>query len=113
MKIIAAIAPLKRNISLTDADLASLEELLLNAEAVESREKFEEVYGKNLSLKLFIRQLVEFNRNAAKQAFGKYLEGSSFNNTQIPLVETIIDYLIQNGAMDAELPYELLFNDLH
>ncbi|BBD62967.1 type III restriction enzyme res subunit (plasmid) [Nostoc sp. HK-01] len=48
----------KRNIPLTDADLASLEELLFNAEAVESRERFEEVYGNNLSLKLFIRQLV-------------------------------------------------------
>lgn len=45
-------APLKRNIPLSDADLASLEELLFNAEAVESREQFEEVYGKNLSLKL-------------------------------------------------------------
>ncbi|MBE9209428.1 hypothetical protein IQ244_23585 [Nostoc sp. LEGE 06077] len=42
----------KRNIPLTDADLASLEELLFNAEAVESRERFEEVCGKNLNLKL-------------------------------------------------------------
>jgi type I restriction enzyme R subunit len=53
--------------------------LLFNAEAVESRERFEEVYGKTLSLKLFIRQLDGLDRNAAKQAFGKYLEGSSFN----------------------------------
>lgn len=70
-----AIAPLKRNIPLTDADLLSLEELLFNAEAVESRERFEEVYGKNLNLKLFIRQLIGLDRNAAKEAFGKYLEG--------------------------------------
>ncbi|WP_199338697.1 type I restriction-modification enzyme R subunit C-terminal domain-containing protein [Nostoc sp. FACHB-145] len=85
-----AIAKLKRNISLTDTDLASLEELLFNAEAVESRERFEEVYRKNISLKLFIRQVVELDRNAAKEAFGKYLEGSSFNATQIRFVETII-----------------------
>jgi len=43
------ITKLKRNIPLTNVDLASLEELLFNAEAVESRERFEEVYGKNLS----------------------------------------------------------------
>lgn len=67
------LAQLKRNIPLTDADLLSLEELLFNTEAVESRERFEEVYGKNLSLKLFIRQLVGLNRNAAKEAFGRYL----------------------------------------
>ncbi|MBE9210619.1 hypothetical protein IQ244_29775 [Nostoc sp. LEGE 06077] len=108
-----AIAKLKRNIPLTDADLTSLEELLFNAEAVESRERFEEVCGKNLNLKLFIRQLVGLDRNAAKQAFGKYLEGSSFNATQIRFVETIIDYLTQNGVMDAGLLYEPPFTDLH
>ncbi|BAY20221.1 type III restriction enzyme res subunit (plasmid) [Anabaenopsis circularis NIES-21] len=108
-----AIAKLKRNIPLTDADLLSLEELLFNAEAIESRERFEEVCGKNLNLKLFIRQLVGLDRNAAKQAFGKYLEGSSFNATQIRFVETIIDYLTQNGVMDAGLLYEPPFTDLH
>lgn len=107
-----AIAKLKRNIPLTDADLLSLKELLFNTEAVESREGFEEVYGKNLSLKLFIRQLVGLDRNAAKQAFGKYLEDSSFNATQIRFVETIIDYLTQNGVMDAGLLYEPPFTDL-
>ncbi|MDZ8104761.1 MAG: hypothetical protein RM338_03935 [Nostoc sp. DedQUE12a] len=57
-RIIAAIAKLKRNIPLTDADLVYLEKLLFNTEAVESRERFKEVYRKNLSLKLFIRQLL-------------------------------------------------------
>jgi type I restriction enzyme, R subunit len=108
-----AIAKLKRNNPLTDADLASLEELLFNAAAIESRERFEEVYGKNLSLKLFIRQLVGLDRNAAKQAFAQYLEGSTFNATQIRFVETIIDYLTQNGIMDAGLLYEPPFTDLH
>jgi type I restriction enzyme R subunit len=108
-----AIAKLKRNLPLTDADLASLEELLFNAEAIESRERFETVYGKNLSLKLFIRQLVGLDRNAAKQAFAQYLEGNTFNATQIHFVNTIIDYLTQNGVMDAGLLYEPPFTDLH
>ncbi|MBD2439801.1 type I restriction-modification enzyme R subunit C-terminal domain-containing protein [Nostoc sp. FACHB-110] len=113
MKTIAVIAKIKRNIPLTDTNLASLEELLFNAEAIESQERFEEVCGKNLNLKLFIRQLVGLDRNAAKQAFGRYLEGSSFNATQIRFVETIIDYLTQNGVMDAGLLYEPPFTDLH
>lgn len=107
------IAKLKRNIPLTDADLASLEELLFNAEAIESRERFFEVYGKNVSLKLFIRQLVGLDRNAAKEAFAQYLSGSTFNATQIRFVNTIIDYLTQNGVMDAGLLYEPPFTDLH
>ena len=74
---------------------------------------FGEVYGKNLSLKLFIRQLVGLDRNTAKQAFAQYLEGSTFNANQIRFVETIIDYLTQNGVMDAGLLYEAPFTDLH
>lgn len=108
-----AIAKLKRNIPLTDADLASLESMLFNAEAVESREKFEEVYGKNFSLKLFIRQLVGLDRNAAKQAFSRYLEGSTFNANQIRFVEYIVDHLTQNGVMDIGLLYQQPFTDLH
>ncbi|WP_313954968.1 type I restriction-modification enzyme R subunit C-terminal domain-containing protein [Nostoc sp. FACHB-145] len=49
--------------------------------------------------------MVGLDRNAAKEAFGKYLQGSSFNATQIRFVETIIDYLTQNGVMDAGLLY--------
>lgn len=108
-----AIAKLKRNVPLTDADLASLEELLFNAEAIESRERFFAVYGKNLSLKLFIRQLVGLDRNAAKQAFAQYLQGSTFNATQIRFVNTIIDHLTQNGVMDEGLLYAKPFTDLH
>ncbi|BAY47585.1 type III restriction enzyme res subunit [Scytonema sp. HK-05] len=104
---------LKRNVPLTDADLTSLEEMLFGAAAIESRERFEEVYGKNLSLKLFIRQLVGLDRNTAKQAFAQYLEGSTFNANQIRFVEIIIDYLTQNGVMDAGLLYEPPFTDLH
>lgn len=108
-----AIAKLKRNVALTQADLSDLENLLFNAEAIESRERFAEVYGKDISLKLFIRQLVGLDRNAAKASFAKYLEHTTFNATQIRFVETIIDYLTQNGVMDAGLLYEPPFTDLH
>lgn len=108
-----AIAKLKRNVALTQADLTALENLLFNAEAIESRERFAEVYGKDISLKLFIRQLVGLDRNAAKASFAKYLEHTTFNATQIRFVETIIDYLTQNGVMDAGLLYEPPFTDLH
>lgn len=53
--------------STTDADLLSLEELLFNAEAVESPERFKEVHSKDFSLKPFIRQLVGLDTNFAKQ----------------------------------------------
>ncbi|HEY9653298.1 MAG TPA: DEAD/DEAH box helicase family protein, partial [Coleofasciculaceae cyanobacterium] len=108
-----AIAKLKRNAPLTESDLDSLEQMLFGAQEIESRSRFEEVYGKDLSLKLFIRKLVGLDRSAAKQAFATYLEGSNFSANQIHFVETIIDYLTQNGVMDPGLLYESPFTDSH
>ncbi|MBW4511102.1 MAG: DEAD/DEAH box helicase family protein [Scytonematopsis contorta HA4267-MV1] len=107
-----AIAKLKRNIPLTDADLTALQEILFNGEAVESKERFEAVYGQK-NLKLFIRELVGLDRSAAKEAFGKYLVGGNFNAKQIRFVENIIDYLTQKGVMDPGMLYEPPFTDLH
>jgi type I restriction enzyme R subunit len=108
-----AIAKLKRNVPLTQTDLESIEEMLFGASEIESRERFEAVFGKNLSLKLFIRKLVGLDRNAAKLAFAQYLEGGNFSANQIRFVETIIDHLTQNGVMDPGLLYEPPFTDLH
>lgn len=104
-----AIAKLKRNAPLTESDLESLEQMLFGAQEIESRDRFEEVYGKDVSLKLFIRKLVGLDRNAAKQAFATYLEGGNFSANQIRFVENIIDYLTQNGVMDPGLLYEADF----
>ena len=87
--------------------------MLFDAEEIESRERFEQVYGTGRSLKLFIRQLVGLDRNAAKDAFSQYLVGSTFTAGQIRFVETIIDYLTQNGVMNPGLLYEPPFTNIH
>ncbi|MBD3886257.1 DEAD/DEAH box helicase family protein [Phormidium tenue FACHB-886] len=108
-----AIAKLKRNTPLTDSDLESLETMLFASTEIESREQFEKVFGKDLSLKLFIRKLIGLDRNAAKQAFAQYLESSNLSANQIRFIENIIDYLTQNGVMDPGQLYELPFTEAH
>ena len=108
-----AIAKLKRNLPLTETDLNALEQMLFDSQAVEGRERFEQVFGKDLSLKLFIRKLVGLDRNAAKEAFSQYLEGNAFSANQIRFVETIIDYLTQQGVMDISQLYEPPFTEAH
>jgi type I restriction enzyme, R subunit len=108
-----AIAKLKRNLPLTPDDLQSLETMLYDADAIGSRAQFESVFGRNDSLALFIRKLVGLDRAAAKTAFAQYLEASTFNANQIRFIETIIDYLTQQGIMDPGLLYEPPFTDLH
>lgn len=65
--------------------------MLFGASEIESRERFEAAFGKNISLKLFICKLVGLDRNAAKLAFTQYLESGNFSANQIRFVETIID----------------------
>ncbi|MGB7248728.1 MAG: DEAD/DEAH box helicase family protein [Phormidesmis sp.] len=108
-----AIAKLKRNHPLTETDLNALEEILYTAEAAETQARFEEVFGKRKSLKRLIREIVGLDRSAAKQAFAQYLKGTNFRANQIRFVETIIDYLTQNGIMDPGLLYEAPFTDTH
>ena len=108
-----AIAKLKLNVPLTQTDLESMKEMLFAAPEIESRDRFEAVYGTDLSLKLFIRKLIGLDRNAAKLAFAQYLENGSFSANQIRFVEIIIDYLTQNGIMNPGLLYEPPFTDLH
>ncbi len=108
-----AIAKLKRNIPLTEVDLTELEQMLFSSAEIESKERFEEVYGQDTSLRLFIRKIVGLDRHAAKQAFALYLEGSNFSANQIRFVKIIIDYLTQNGIMNPGLLYESPFTDIH
>ena len=114
-----AIAKLKRNRPLTDADLTDLEDILFSPdpstpqETQQNRQRFEEVFGKHKSLKLLIREIVGLDRSEAKKAFSHYLEGTIFSANQIRFVETIIDYLTQNGTMDPGLLYEAPFTETH
>lgn len=108
-----AIAKLKRNLPLTPTDLAALESMLFESPEIESRERFEEVFGTNQSLALLIRKMVGLDRNASKQAFATYLDGTTMSANQIRFIEMIIDYLTQNGVMDPGLLYEPPFTDLH
>ncbi|WP_204150718.1 DEAD/DEAH box helicase family protein [Leptolyngbya sp. CCY15150] len=108
-----AIAKLKRNTPLTDADLSELEAMLFAADEIESRERFETVFGKTKSLKRLIREIVGLDRIAAKAAFATYLEGTTLSANQIRFIENIIDYLTQHGIMDPGMLYESPYTDTH
>jgi type I restriction enzyme, R subunit len=72
-------------------------------------------YAKQTSqgLGLFIRSLVGLDREAAKQAFGSFLSGSTVSATQIEFINLIIDYLTHHGTMEPSLLYESPFIDIN
>ncbi len=107
------IHKLKNNRQITPSDLSELEKLLFNADEIEDKKKFEQAFGHQDKLGLFIRQLVGLDRQAAIQAFDAYLNNNNFSASQIRFINKIIDYLTQNGVMNPRMLYEPPFTEIH
>ncbi|WP_372875939.1 DEAD/DEAH box helicase family protein [Pseudomonas sp.] len=108
-----AIAKLRHNRALTPSDLNELEHFVYDSEPVESRSRFEECYGRDKPLTLLIRSLVGLDRNAAKEAFGQFLDDNRYSSQQIRFVEMIIERLTRQGVIEAGQLYEPPFTALH
>jgi len=108
-----AIAKLRHNKPLTPTDLRELERFVYEAEPVESRKRFEDAFGKGVSLPAFIRSLVGMDRNAAKEAFSRFLDESRYSSQQIRFVEMIIDRLTRQGIVELGQLYEPPFTSIH
>ena len=63
-------------------------------------------------LGLFVRSLVGLDREAAKRAFGEFLEGQAATANQIEFVNLIVDYLTEHGAMSPAHLYASPFTDI-
>jgi len=50
-------------------------------------------------------------RDAAAEAFSRFLDGSTYTRAQIDFVWTIVTHLTENGVMDAGRLYEAPFTD--
>lgn len=93
------------NALLTAADYES--------DAVGGKDRFQQGFREAQSLTLFIRSLVGLDRNAAKEAFGRFLNDARYSSPQIRFVELIIDRLTQSGSMDPGQLYEPPFTGVH
>ena len=62
---------------------------------------------------LFIRSLVGLDRNAALEAFGRFLDGNRYNSQQIRFVEMIIERLTKHGIIEPGQLYEPPFTAHH
>jgi len=90
------INKLRMNRQITKVDLAELERLLFASEEIGSREQFEKVFGHQKSLGMFIRKLVGLDREAASEAFGEFLQNTTYSATQISFIDHIIPYCNQD-----------------
>jgi len=101
-----ALQKLRRNKPITPSDIQELERIFFQSGDFGTKEDFENAYGKQENLGLFIRNLVGLERQEAKRAFNDFLDGQKYNSNQIEFVNMVIDYLTRNGVMDAALLYQ-------
>ncbi len=107
------IRRLRNNEPITDADLQALETILFSEEGPGTREMFEEVYGTDRPLGVFVRNIVGLDRGAAKEAFSDFLAKMPLAGKQIAFINMIIDHLTLNGVMDPEVLFEPPFTHVH
>ncbi len=103
-----ALQRLRRNQPLTPQDLQELEKMLVQAGGTAPLINEAKAQG----LGLFIRSLVGLDREAAVQAFGEWLQGSTATPNQIEFIELIIQELTQNGTMDPARLFESPYKDI-
>jgi type I restriction enzyme, R subunit len=105
-----ALQRLRRNHQLTPDDLTALESMLVESGAgteTDIARAREESHG----LGLFVRSLVGLDREAATEAFDRYLSDASFSANQLRFVQLIVEHLTANGGMEVARLYESPFTD--
>ncbi len=106
------IHKLRFNEPLTPTDLSELERLLLES-GVGTSDHLARAKAESQGLGLFIRSLVGLDQEAAKQAFGEFLAGSTASASQIEFINLIIDRLTQQGTIEIGALYESPFIDIN
>lgn len=107
------IQRIKRNQAITKLDLEQLDIKLFDVSGIGDLEQYNLTIHPDKPLGVFVRELVGLDRGAAKEAFADYLDESKFNVQQIQFVNTIIDYLTQNGVMSPAQLAKPPFSDQH
>lgn len=100
----------RRNRQLTPDDFRTLEQMLVDAD-VGAPEDLARASEQDKRLGLFVRSLVGLDRDAAVEAFSRFLDDRAYNRAQIDFVWVVVTHLTEAGVMDADRLYEAPFTD--
>ncbi|GFZ90180.1 DEAD/DEAH box helicase family protein [Nesterenkonia alkaliphila] len=105
-----AVQKLRHNKQLTEQDLRSLEQLLVEA-GLGTREDIRAVTEDAQGLGVFIRSLVGLDQAAAQAAFAGFTQDTNFTADQLHFINQIIGYLTANGVMEPAQLFDSPFSD--
>jgi type I restriction enzyme R subunit len=106
------IRKVRQNEALTAHDLSELERLLLQA-GIGTAQDLIQAKEASEGFGLFLRSLVGLDRQAAMDAFARFLVGRNPTSHQIEFIDLIVNHLTEQGYMDAARLYESPFTDLN
>ncbi|MFT4125127.1 MAG: DEAD/DEAH box helicase family protein [Gordonia sp. (in: high G+C Gram-positive bacteria)] len=105
-----ALQKLRTGKPLTQADIDSLQELLVRSGAG-SDEELREAIDDARGLGRFIRSLVGLDQQAVNAAFGEFINDTNATADQIHFIGLVVDHLTRTGAMDAGALFDPPFTD--
>ncbi len=92
-----SVYKLRNNKRLTEHDMKELERILWKE--LGTKEDYQKEYG-DKPIGRLVRQIVGVDRDAANEAFGKFLSDEHLNVNQIRFVRLIVDYIVKNGNIE-------------
>lgn len=105
------ISKLNTNTPITQDELKVLESILFDGTERGSKEDFKAEYGEE-PLGKFIRGIIGLDISAAQKAFGEFLQAGDLSANQMTFLQTIINYLTQNGTIDPRMLTKPPFTDV-
>src|SRR5690606_35178589 len=103
------IDKLHKNIPITPKELELLETFLFNEE-LGTKEEYENEYGEQ-PLGIFIRSIVGLDIEVVNSLFANFIEDKNLKPVQITFIQTLINYLNNNGTLDKKLLTQPPFNE--
>lgn len=104
------IEKIRRAKPLTDKDLETLEEFLLESDPNISPEEFHELVGKNLKLVEFVRSVSGLDRKAVVKEFSQFLQDNQLSSNQIQFIHQMIEFYTLKGHLEIANLYEPPFD---
>ena len=95
---------------LTDKDIKTLEQFLLESDPGISKEEFHELVGEEMELIIFVRSVSGLERKAVIQQFEEFLQDKRLSSNQIQFIEQMIEFYIKKGHLDVANLYEPPFD---
>ncbi len=105
------IRKIQRNETITEFELSELERMLFDEAALETKEQFVAALG-DKPLGVFVRGLVGLDIGAAKTALSSFIDNGPLIGTQIDFMNTLVNYLCENGMIETKVLYSPLFTDI-